>query len=314
VTDCNLVLGYVDAESFLGGEFRLDAEAAHRVVERDLAKPLGCSILEAAQIVRAVANALMAQATRLMTVERGYDPREFAYICYGGAGPVHAIDLATDLEIPTVVVPRLPGLFSAFGMLVADQSYDFQIPVLKNLDEVTPDELAGKVAELARQVKETLSAAGLGDAGLTLRPRVDCRYLGQAESLAIELPDERVTAATLSALHDGFEAEHRRHWNFTQPDRPIALINLRLQAVFPTRVAHRTETERARGAPKSTRERIVFVEGERVTLPVYARDELRFGHELAGPGIIEEPSSSLIIPAGRRISVDAEGNLIVTAG
>lgn len=314
VTDCNLVLGYVDAESFLGGEFRLDAEAAHRVVERDLAKPLGCSVLDAAQIVRAVANALMAQATRLMTVERGYDPREFVYICYGGAGPVHAIDLATDLEIPTVVVPRLPGLFSAFGMLVADQRYDFQIPVLKNLDEVTPNELAGKVAELARQVKETLNAAGLSDAGLVLRPRVDCRYLGQAESLTIELPDDRVTEATLRSLRIGFEAEHRRHWNFTQPDRPIDLVNIRLQAMFPTRIVHPTETERAQSAPKFTRKRKVFVEGEHVVLPVYSRDDLRFGHELAGPGIIEEPSSSLVVPAGRRISVDAEGNLVVTAG
>jgi N-methylhydantoinase A len=311
VTDCNLVLGYVDPETFLGGEFRLDGDAAHRVVEKALAKPLGVSVVEAAGIVRAVANALMAQATRLMTVERGYDPREFAYICYGGAGPVHAIDLAADLEIPTVVVPRLPGLFSAFGMLVADQSYDFQIPILKNLDEVTADELAGKVAELARQVKETLRAAGLSDAGISLRPRVDCRYLGQAESLAIDLPGETVSAATLRALHDAFESEHRRHWNFTQPDRPISLVNLRLQAVFPTSLAQRTETEQARGAPKPMRKRSVFVEGERVALPVYARDELRFGHELEGPGIVEEASSSLVFTAGRRIAVDAEGNLIV---
>jgi N-methylhydantoinase A len=198
-------------------------------------------------------------------------------------------------------------------MLVADQSYDFQVPVLRNLDEIAPEELAGKVAELAQQVTETLRAAGLSEAGLVLRPRVDCRYLGQAESLAIELPDERVTAATLRALRDGFEAEHRRHWNFTQPDRPISLINLRLQAAFPTRMVHRTETARARGAPSATRERRVFVDGERAVLPVYARDELRFGHELAGPAIVEEASSSLVVPAGRRIRVDAEGNLIVTA-
>jgi len=312
VTDCNLVLGYLDAKSFLGGEFQLDTDAAHRVIGRKLARPLGCSVFEAAQIVRAVANALMAQAMRLMTVERGYDPREFVYICYGGAGPMHAVDLAADLEIPTVVVPRLPGLFSAFGMLVADQSYDFQVPVLRTLDELTAEDLAGKVAELKRQVAETLRAAGLSDSRAVLRPYVDCCYLGQAESLAVELPDERVTAATLGALREGFEAEHRRHWNFTQPDRPISLINLRLRATFPTRITHRLETVRARGAPTATGERRVFADGEQVVVPVYAREELRFGHEFAGPAIVEEASSGLIVPAGRRIRVDAEGNLIVT--
>ena len=126
VTDCNLVLGYIDPDSFLGGEFKLDAEAAHRVVEERVAKPLGISVLEAAQTVRSVANALMAQAVRIMTVERGYDPREFSYICYGGAGPVHALDLAQEMGIRRVVIPPLPGLFSAFGMTVADQQYDYQ--------------------------------------------------------------------------------------------------------------------------------------------------------------------------------------------
>lgn len=313
VTDCNVVLGYVDAETFLGGEFRLDADAARRVIERDLAKPLGCSVLEAARIVRAVANALMAQAIRLMTVERGYDPREFAYICYGGAGPVHAVDLATELEIPTVVVPRLPGLFSAFGMLVADQTYDFQIPVLRNLDEMTAEDFAGNVTELTRQVKETLREARLSDADLVLRPRVDCRYLGQAESLAVELPEGAVTAATLAALREAFEAEHRRHWNFTQPDRPISVVNLRLQAVFPTRFDQAAQMERARGAPQPGRTRKVLMDGAIAALPVYARDSLGSGHAIKGPGIVEEASSSLVFPAGRKVSVDAEGNLIVTA-
>jgi N-methylhydantoinase A len=309
VTDCNLVLGYLDAEHFLGGEFHLDVDAAHRVVERELAKPLGCSVVEAAHIVRAVANALMAQATRLMTVERGYDPREFAYICYGGAGPVHAVDLATELEIPQVVVPRLPGLFSAFGMLVADQSYDFQLPVLKNLDELAPDELADKLAELMRRAEVTLGQSGFGLARVELRRRADCRYLGQAESLAIDLSEGSGDA--LAALQTSFEAEHRRQWNFIHRERPITLMNLRLQAVARTATTSTAAGERARGAALSKRRRAVFVEAESVMLPVFARDELCFGHEIEGPGLIEEASSSLVFPAGRRVVVDAEGNLVV---
>ena len=126
VTDCNLILGHIDPGTFLEGSFKLDVAAALRAVEEHLAKPLGVSVTEAARTVRAVANALMAQAMRLMTIERGYDPREFNYLCFGGAGPVHALDLARDLEIRRVVVPPVPGLFSALGMLLADRQVDRQ--------------------------------------------------------------------------------------------------------------------------------------------------------------------------------------------
>ena len=312
VTDCNLILGYLDAESFLSGEFALDVDAAHRVVESKLARPLGCGLVEAAQIVRAVANALMAQAIRLMTVERGYDPREFAYVCYGGAGPVHAIELAQELEIPTVVVPQMPGLFSAFGMLVADQTYDLQLPVLRNLDDIAADDLAGRIRQLETQAASLFREAGIAPGGVALRRRADCRYLGQAESLTIDVPDGAVTADTAPTLARSFEAEHRRHWNFTQPDRPVSLVNLRLQAVVATPGRKLAGAgERASGAPKPYRQRSITIAGSPVRLPAYRRHDLRFGHELMGPAVIEEPSSSLVFPAGWRAAVDGEQNLIV---
>jgi N-methylhydantoinase A len=241
-----------------------------------------------------------------MTVERGYDPREFAYICYGGAGPVHALDLAADLEIPTVVVPLLPGLFSAFGMLVADQSYDFQAPVLKNLDEIGPGELAEKTAELERQAQATLRQSGLDRSRAELRRSADCRYLGQAESLTIELG-----AGGIPELQAAFEAEHRRQWNFIHKERPVTLVNLRLQAVAPTLPPPRAASERVRGAPKPHHRRRVYIDRERVELPAYLRTELAHGHAIEGPGVIEEASSSLVFPKGKRVAVDAEGNLIV---
>jgi N-methylhydantoinase A len=311
VTDCNLLLGYLDAKSFLGGEFALDYAAAHRVVEARLAKPLGVSVVEAAGIVRAVANALMAQATRLMTVERGYDPREFAYICYGGAGPVHALDLAGELEIPTVIVPQFPGLFSAFGMLVADQTYDFQLPVLTNLDELTPGLLTAKVRQLEQQAGAVFREAGLDPSRLTRRWSADCRYLGQAEDLTLDVAPGDISEATLRRLHEDFEVAHRRHWNFIQPERPISLVNLRLQTILPTPAPRRPGGERARELPRPRGHRDVYLEGESAKLPVYARDELRFGHEVEGPGVIEEASSSLVFPRGRRVAVDTDGNLTV---
>lgn len=307
VTDCNLILGYVNAKTFLGGEFELDEEAARKVVERHLAEPLGVGIVEAAHIVRSIANALMAQATRLMTVERGYDPRDFAYICYGGAGPVHAIDLAEELDIPTVIVPRFPGLFSAFGMLVADQTYDFQIPILKNLDEIEAAELHGWVAELERRAQAGFQSTP-GAGGITLRRRADCRYLGQAESLTVDFEGNGI-----AALKAAFEAEHHRQWNFIHPDRPVTLVNLRLQALVPTALIANAATARASSPAQPRGRRRVFIAGKHWDLPIYTRTELRFGHELEGPGVIDESSSSFVFPSGWRVSVDAEGNLVAKA-
>jgi N-methylhydantoinase A len=196
-------------------------------------------------------------------------------------------------------------------MLVADQSYDFQLPVLKNLDEIAPGELPARAAELEALAAETLRASGLDMARVQLRRRADCRYLGQAESLAIDLPGGRVDDGTIAALQSAFEGEHRRQWNFVHRERPVTLMNLRLQAVALTATTRAGSDERARGAAKPHHERRLFLEGERVTLPVYLRDTLRPGHDIVGPGLVEEASSSLVFPKDRRVAVDEEGNLIV---
>ena len=163
VTDCNLILGYVDPESFLGGDFSLDVAAARAAISEHLAVPLGVSIEEAATTVRQVANALMAQAMRLATVERGYDPRDFIFIPYGGAGPVHAVDLARALEIPTVVLPPMPGLFSAFGMLVADAVQDLQASVVSTADDTDPAHVEALFAGLEKEARQRLRAANVRD-------------------------------------------------------------------------------------------------------------------------------------------------------
>jgi N-methylhydantoinase A len=313
VTDCNLVLGYVDPDSFIGGGFALDADAAHRVIEKNLAKPLGKSVLEAARIVRAVANAQMAQAIRLMTVERGYDPREFAYLCFGGGGPLHAIDLAADLDIPTVIVPKLPGLFSAFGMLVADQVYDLQTSVMANLETLKPSELSAHLQKLEQQLNTELKRAGVAVNHAEMQYRADCRYVGQAEALTIDLPDGDITTATLQQLMLAFEESHQTHWNFIQQGRPVTVVNLRLQAVVTTGYQEDDgDTVPVSEAPIPVRERKVVLETEPVSLPVFKRDDLRFGHQINGPGIIEEQSSCLVFPASRVVKVDQEGNLLVT--
>ncbi|MGE0797250.1 MAG: hydantoinase/oxoprolinase family protein [Lautropia sp.] len=306
VTDCNLLLGYVDPESFLGGEFRLDAKAAERAVEQHLARPLGVSAVEAAWTVRAVANALMAQAMRIMTVERGHDPRELAYMCYGGAGPVHAVDLARELEIRQVIVPPLPGLFSAFGMIVADRLFDGQSAIGAELAATPAARIGEAAAALRGQARDAL-----GEGPVEFRFTADCRYAGQPATLPVEI-DEAMLGAPGDALHAaiqaGFERVHQRMWNFVKPDQPVVLVNLRVQARMPTgwRGAVRPAGAAAAAAARTRR---VYVDGAMRSLPVYQRSALAHGERIAGPAIVEEPSSCLVFLAGQTAEIDAVGNL-----
>jgi len=313
VTDCNLVLGYIDPDSFLGGEFKLDAEAAHRVVEERVAKPLGISVLEAAQTVRSVANALMAQAVRIMTVERGYDPREFSYICYGGAGPVHALDLAQEMGIRRVVIPPLPGLFSAFGMTVADQQYDYQRPVERYLEHLDDAGLFAQFTELLELGATELRRLDVDPESARIVRLVDCRYAGQPDVITVEVQSH--ADGLCQSLASSFEAAHQRLWNFVSADKPIVVANLRLQIVTPTGwrggVAQSAPSPASASARASKTTRAVYFDGAMHTLPVYQRDALVVGTRVEGPAVIEEHSSCAVLKAAQNAVVDEALNLVI---
>ncbi|MFP6556712.1 hydantoinase/oxoprolinase family protein [Paraburkholderia sp. B3] len=309
VTDCNLVLGYIDPDNFLGGEFRLDAKAAWRVVEESIAKPLGLSVPDAAQVVRSVANALMAQAIRIMTVERGYDPREFSYICYGGAGPVHAVDLAQEMGIRRVVIPPLPGLFSAFGMTVADQQYDYQSPLetdLANIDDAT---LAQALDDLLEQGNDELRRHGAELGNVKVVRLADCRYAGQPDVITIEVQDAR--DGCRAALATAFEAAHRRQWNFISEDKPIIVANVRLQLIATTGWRGGVAGTDALDTPKSSHTRTVYIDGSMRTLPVFARTAIPVGAAIEGPAVIEEHSSCAVLKDSHIARVDSDLNLVI---
>ncbi len=312
VTDCNLVLGYVDPDSFLGGEFKLDRSAAERAIDLHLAQPLGVSVLEAARIVRAVSNSLMAQAMRLMTVERGFDPREFAYLCYGGAGPVHAVDLAEELEIGRVIVPPLPGLFSALGMVMADRLHDGQRAVEADLGTLAGDRVERLANELEREAADTFGPA-VASLGIDRRWRADCRYAGQPASIAVDIDAQLIgrAAADVSAFREqlraGFEQNHKRMWNFIKPDQPVILTNLRLQASVHS--GWRGTARALRQSPGVPGRRSVVLDGQTQVLPVLQRHWLAEGERVDGPAIIEEASSCIVFKAGQHAQVDAAGYL-----
>ena len=305
VTDCNLVLGYIDPETFLSGTFKLDKAAAKNVIQKHLAEPLGVSVLEAAHTVRAIANALMAQAMRLMTVERGYDPRDFDYVCYGGAGPVHAVDLAQELEIKRVIVPSLPGLYSAVGMIVADRYSDMQVPIERELAVLSEAELEKKFTQI-----EVKLAASF-DAGTELRfqRRADCRYAGQPEPITVDLSDGKLDIAE---IQKGFEIAHRRHWNFIRSGHPLICNNIRVRVQAPTGWnGSISEASSAAGAPSPSHNRKVYLNGDLGEIPVYRRDTLASGHLIQGPGVIEEASSALVFSKGQTAFIDDHANLII---
>ncbi|HEY0106540.1 MAG TPA: hydantoinase/oxoprolinase family protein [Rhizomicrobium sp.] len=309
VTDCNAVLGYLDARNFAGGA--LDIGAARRAIDTYVARPLGIGMIEAAHSVRRIANALMAQAIRLMTVERGFDPRDFAYVCFGGGGAIHAIDLASELQIPRIVVPPLPGLFSAYGMLVADQLYDMQAPLFRRLDEIDAPQLDERLADLETQMRAHLQRHAVPAPQIEIAYRADCRYVGQAESLLIAIAKDDVSPSRLAA---DFEAAHGRHWNFAQPGRPVVIDNLRIRARVPTdgTVPGSGEPPR-RAAPPPVGERAVMLDAKFEPLPVYRRADLAEGARLAGPLIIDEPSSCLVLPRGWSVTVAPDLSLLISA-
>ncbi len=320
VTDCNLLLGYVDPDSFLGGEFKLDVQSAQTAVAEHLAKPLGVSVLEAAWTVRVVANALMAQAMRLMTVERGFDPRELAYMCYGGAGPVHAIDLAQELEISEVIVPPLPGLFSAFGMIVADRLFDGQTAVETELEAIELNRVIALCEDLRQQALKSFGAE-YDAKDVTCVFRADCRYTGQPAAISVDIDVAQFNAANSAALVEsiraGFESSHKRMWNFIKPDQPIVLVNLRVQAKVQSgwRGIVRQSGEvvstaaAATASAQSGRTRQVYIDGRMQALPTYQRTQLVADSVITGPAIIEEQSSCIIFKAGQTARIDAIGNL-----
>lgn len=313
VTDCNLALGYVDAESFLGGGFALDKAAAEQAIRTHLAEPLGVSIEQAALTVRRVANALMAQAVRLVTVERGYDPRDFVYIPFGGAGPVHAVDLVRELEIPTVVLPPMPGVFSAFGMLVADMMQDSQASIVQNADDVDLDMLNRRIEELEHNAYRRMDQAGIARDLVAIERRADCQYLGQGETMQVEVPGGRIDEKAVQEIADNFVVQHRRHWNFDVKGRPVRIVNLRVRVVgrIGQFTAPKPKPKNGGATTPVGRTRIRLADGW-TEMPRYRREDLCAGDRLEGPLVVEEPSTRIVIYAGDVLDVHPDGTILVT--
>ncbi|MFZ2145034.1 MAG: hydantoinase/oxoprolinase family protein, partial [Xanthobacteraceae bacterium] len=228
VTDANLVLGVLGSTQRLGGDVTLDADLAHRSCEL-LGRKVGMGALEVAWGIRRIVNAAMAGATRAVSVGRGYDPRDFSLIAFGGAGPMHAVDIAAELEIPTILVPAVPGCLSAVGLVVSDVTHDYVVTHLSPVADKLEGVLDRQFADLIRGAHTELASEGIEEKRHDLFPALDMRYIG--EQFSVSVPIDVSGAGWLAATTTAFHALHERLYGFSVPDEPVEVVNIRLRAI-----------------------------------------------------------------------------------
>ena len=307
VTDANVVLGYLSPAGLLGGEMPIDVGRAKRAIREHVAAPLGCSVEHAAWGVHMVANSTMARAVKAVSTQRGRDVRDFTLIAFGGSGPVHAVQLARTMGIGRVVVPIVPGLFSAAGLLMTDIEHDFTRTHLAPWPAVHGARLQAVFRELEAQAEAMLRHERLSVSEVRWRRSVDLRYRGQSHALTVALEGG---GDKLSDVVAAFERDHERTYGHRPRGAPVELANVRLRATVPRpRPALRARARARARAPDAART-AWFGDGT-VRVPVLAREMLA-GGATPGPILIEEYDSVIVVPPQARASLDHQGNVHVT--
>jgi N-methylhydantoinase A len=312
ITDAHLLLGRIDPASFLSGELDTEVEDVERAVERDVADELGIGVREAAQGILDVANANMERALRVVSVERGYDPREFGLVAFGGAGPLHAPRLAAELDIPRVVVPRTAGVLSALGLLISDILYDHSTSRVRRLDDVDPVDLRTTLEAFVAEGREQLRAEGLDADEMQFEPSLDLRYVGQSFELSVPVSPD-VDEDTLGDVTDRFHRKHRQRYGHAYPEEPVELVTIRLRARGVVETPDlRPEADRGESVDAAhTETRPVVYDGETHETPVYDRTRLPVGATFDGPAVVEGVESTTVVHPGQRVEVDDDANLVV---
>ena len=347
VTDANVVLGRLSRTHLLGGRLPIDAAAAETAVRAHVADPLGQGVMEAAAGIVSVVNHGMAEALRIVSVERGHDAREFSLVAFGGAGPVHAAALAEELDIPEVIVPPIPGGFSALGLVATDLRRDWSHTFYSPIESIDPEALDQRLAELERSAEAMLRDAGIPEPDRVVERAADCRYTKQAYELTVPLAGGTVTRDSLDALAREFHAQHLRTYGHENPNESVQMVNVRVTATgrMP-RVEFRAEAAQAGGEPAAkggmaaeggaSSDGVVEAErevwfGEPVLCPVIGRHDLAFrpsgsiggtpagargdreaGTPRPGPFIVEEMDCTVVVPPGWSATLDNRGFILMS--
>src|SRR5258706_3766458 len=316
VTDANVVLGRLNPEFLLGGALKIDAARSRAVIERDIAKPRGVDVVEAAAAIIAIADTNMAHAVRFVSVERGLDPGDFMLVAFGGAGPVHAAAVARHLGVAGVLVPPAPGVLCAMGVLVNDLQADFSRTRMTS--ESAPDcatVVDAVYRELENKGRRAFSGEKIDATKLNLARTVDARYAGQNHELTVDVPAGLFNVQALVLTKTNFHAAHREMFGYDSPEKPIELVTYRLRARMQVARGDFTGAQTAvrQGALTPAAMRQVYFDDPAgfVACPVYDRVMLRPGDMFHGPAIVEQMDCTTVVPPDFGVRVDDAGNLLL---
>ena len=317
VTDADAVLGYLDPDHFLGGRMALSLDGASSAIKRIVGETLGLDLMQAAQGIVDIVNSNMADAIRMISIERGHDPREYALVAFGGAGPVHAGRIGQELGIKKVIIPPNPGVFSAMGLVCTDLKRDYVRSLYTLMAEDGVEEQIRQVREEITVVaRDMLARSGIPEDNWEFRYSIDMRYGHQAYELTVPVEDSEIEDGALDAIAERFHAQHFTTYDYNAPDEPIQLVNMRVSAIGKFGadfIASRVSLSNGSGniSPRSHRE-VYFKETGLAPCPVYDRGELYPGAEIQGPAVIQESSSTVIVYPNQSAAATEFGTIEIT--
>ncbi len=316
VTDALVVLGYLNQEALLGGRLRIDAEAARRVITDEIAGPLKLDIERAAQGIFTLVNSNMVSGIRRVSIERGYDPRDFMMVVGGGAGPAHAGRLAGELGIPTILIPKVSSAFCAFGEILADMKHSYLSSSAVRLDAVDYAQLNDTFAAMEAQGRHDLGSAGVDPNAITISRSLDMRYVDQVHECQVDIPPEDISTSNIDTIAEAFHTRHEELFTYCERDNAVEIMNL--ESTVVGKVVRPQLPPLASGTPDPAHaqagERPAFFEENNafVTTPVYDGAKLLVGNVVVGPAIIEEITTSIVVFPGWQVRLDNPGVYVMT--
>ncbi|MGQ4274662.1 hydantoinase/oxoprolinase family protein [Terrihabitans sp. B22-R8] len=306
LTDANLVLGLIDPDNFLGGRMRLSVDAARTAIETDIARPLGISVEEAAWALHVLASSRIAEGVRLATVRRGKDPRDFALMSFGGAGGLHADEVAVDLEIPRVVIPQMASVLSALGFLAADIRQDREGVVNRAIRDLDAAGIEAIFAALEADARAQLAATGVGTGDIRVVRQMDCRYGRQVHGIPVVLGEDYDP----SSIEAAFTDRYRELYGHAHEDEPAMIETCRVSVLgtlpkisLPNQTEQKADAQAARSGTRT------LYLGRPVEAGIYRFEALAPGMSVAGPAIIESTSTTILVGEGRQARLDRTGSL-----
>ena len=316
ITDANLMLGRLGPDRFLGGEMKLDVAAAERALAK-IAKPLGMNPIEIADGILRIAATAMSYAVKGVTTERGLDAGDFVLVAYGGAGPLHAVDVAREIGIRNVIVPGAPGVFSAFGMLFSDLRYDYVRTHLMQLADATFEKIEAIFKELERAGRSAIAASSVKPHQIAVKRALDMRYVGQEHAVTVELPMRIFQKHDRAAIKRHFDHDHMQRYGTSAPNESAEIVSLRVTVAGLMKKPPLDKIKKGGSAPPKSAaagKRKVWFDGRFHNAATYRRAELLAANRISGPALIEEHASTTVLMPGDQMTVDPYGNMIIRVG